>query len=244
MKKFKNTLGMMSVLVILIVFASCSSKSKGDGYIPPPDPTPTPTPKVEIKSFTPTDSPINFVYSGTPNQGVIFSWETVNASTITFNGETVSPTGSKTVIPVVGSSIATITVTDASGKITKQDKSVITIVDAGLAKFTGTSESGFSWVVDSVWSSSGSYTLEPFEYDDIFTFYPKARFKYDPGLINPSGAPGVTEDEFTYDPIGNTLHMPMYQVQPKWSLDFPSPNIMVQTNVKNGITYKRYYHRV
>lgn len=244
MKKFKNTLGMMSVLVILIVFASCSSKSKGDGYIPPPNP-PDPTPKVgEIKTFTPTSTPINFVYSGTPNQGVTFSWETVNASTITFNGETVSPTGSKTVIPVVGSSIATITVTDASGKITKQDKSVITIVDAGLAKFTGTSESGFSWVVDSVWSSSGSYTLEPFEYDDIFTFYPKARFKYDPGLINPSGAPGVTEDEFTYDPIGNTLHMPMYQVQPKWSLDFPSPNIMVQTNVKNGITYKRYYHRV
>lgn len=198
MKKLLFALGV--IVFVPIAFVSCS-KGNDMGGTGGGTPTPTPTNNVVIKEFKPSSATVSVVLSGKPEDAaVLFSWETANGSSATFNSAPVSLNDNKTVsvtkdtgftLRVIGSTTA------------ESTKNAVVTLHPDFAKIVGNDPlAGKRWRLDSILGrpvgSTGPYT----DYTDacqrtfVYTFNRDNTGKVEHGACVGGGSfPGT----FTFD---------------------------------------------
>ncbi len=231
---------MSVVFAILIFFAACTPSSS-----PTPRPDPNPKPKEPtISNFEAIPGSVN--YAGLPISGkVSVSWSVQNAKEVYLNDILVGSSGSLLTDTLLVAKKFTLRLVDSMGRNFKyQDLNIPVIVDPTFAKISGTT--GQSWKTTrntSVRISDGNLLelLQPSELDDIFTFYPFARWKVTYGVLNPKA---TVEEEFKFDSPKSEIAIQHYDLQPVRKVEFTSPTVMTWTYTKNGSIYTRYFEKL
>ncbi len=194
---FKNAMG-WSVLSILI-FASCSKGKGTTGETP--DPNPTPTNSAVIKEFKPSSTTVSVVLTGkSEDASVLFSWQTANGSSTTFNGVSVNPADSKNV-SVTQSADFTLRVTGAT--VAESTKKAIVTLHPQFEKIVGTDPlAGKKWRLDSILARPVGGTGPYADHTDtcqrtyVYTFYRDLSSKIERGAcVGGLSSPGT----FTFD---------------------------------------------
>lgn len=231
---------MVSVFAILI-FTGCNPASSPT---PRPDPNPTPKPEPTISSFEANPGSVN--YAGLPISGkTSVSWSVQNAKEVYLNDILVGSSGSLLTDTLLVAKKFTLRLVDSLGRNVKsQDLNISVIVDPTFAKMCGTT--GLSWKTTrntSVRISDGNLLelLQPSELDDVFIFYPNAKWKVSFGLQNPQT---TAEEEFRFNAQTSEIAIQHYDIQPIRKVEFISPTIMTWTYTKNGSIYTRYFEKL